>query len=98
MTSCLPRSWKPEALLTDGADDPLRVLDRTLMRVGNDEYTRQNQSYGLTTLLTEHIESKGSRIRFSFRGKSGKTFEAELSDRRVRAVLSLRVSVAATAT
>ena len=65
----------------------IRVLDRTLMRVGNDEYARQNQSYGLTTLLTEHIESKGSRIRFSFCGKSGKTFEAELGDRRVRAVL-----------
>lgn len=65
----------------------IRVLDRTLMRVGNDEYARQNQSYGLTTLLTEHIESKGSQIRFSFRGKSGKTFKSELSDRRVRAVL-----------
>ena len=61
----------------------VRVLDLTLMRVGNDEYARQNQSYGLTTLLTEHIERNGKRVRFAFRGKSGKTFKAELHDRRV---------------
>jgi DNA topoisomerase-1 len=65
----------------------VRVLDRTLMRVGNDEYARQNQSYGLTTLLDEHIESAGARVRFSFRGKHGKLFEAEFNDRRVAAVL-----------
>ncbi|MBE3112508.1 MAG: DNA topoisomerase IB, partial [Acidobacteria bacterium] len=47
----------------------VRVLDLTLMRVGNDEYARQNQSYGLTTLLTEHIERNGKRVRFAFRGK-----------------------------
>ena len=65
----------------------VRVLDLTLMRVGNDEYARQNQSYGLTTLLTEHIERNGKRVRFAFRGKSGKTFKAELHDRRVTSVL-----------
>jgi len=65
----------------------LRVLDRTLMRVGNDEYARHNQSYGLTTLLDEHIEHAGARVRFGFRGKHGKPFEAELSDRRVAAIL-----------
>ncbi len=65
----------------------VRVLDLTLMRVGNDEYARQNQSYGLATLLTEHIECNGKRVRFAFRGKSGKTFEAELHDRRVTSVL-----------
>ncbi|MDP9049385.1 MAG: DNA topoisomerase IB [Acidobacteriota bacterium] len=65
----------------------VRVLDRTLMRVGNDEYAKQNQSYGLTTLLGEHIESAGTRVRFSFRGKHGKFFEAEFSDRRVAAIL-----------
>ena len=65
----------------------VRVLDRTLMRVGNDEYARHNQSYGLTTLLDEHIELAGTRLRFSFRGKHGKLFEAEFTDRRVAAVL-----------
>jgi DNA topoisomerase-1 len=65
----------------------IRVLDRTLMRVGNDEYARQNQSYGLTTLRNEHIENAGSRVRFAFRGKHGKPFEAEFNDRRVAAIL-----------
>jgi DNA topoisomerase-1 len=65
----------------------VRVLDRTLMRVGNDEYARHNQSYGLTTLLDEHIERAGTRLRFAFRGKHGKPFQAELSDRRVAAIL-----------
>lgn len=65
----------------------VRVLDRTLMRIGNDEYAKQNQSYGLTTLLTEHIELGGRHVRFSFRAKSGKTFNAELFDRRVTAIL-----------
>jgi DNA topoisomerase-1 len=65
----------------------VRVLDRTLMRIGNEEYARQNESYGLTTLLSEHIEAGGKRVRFCFRAKSGKIFNAELSDRRVAAVL-----------
>jgi len=57
------------------------------MRVGNEEYARHNHSYGLTTLLNEHIELAGTRLRFSFRGKSGKVFDAGFSDRRVAAVL-----------
>ena len=65
----------------------VRVLDRTLMRIGNEEYAKQNQSYGLTTLSAEHIETGSRRVRFSFRAKSGKMFKAELADRRVVAVL-----------
>jgi DNA topoisomerase-1 len=66
----------------------VRILDRTLMRIGNDEYAKQNQSYGLTTLLTDHIETSGpQRVYFSFRAKSGKIFDAELDDRRVAAIL-----------
>ena len=65
----------------------VRVLDRTLMRVGNDEYAKQNQSYGLTTLLNDHIETGGRGVRFSFRAKSGKIFTAELADRRAAAIL-----------
>jgi DNA topoisomerase I len=49
----------------------VRLLDRTLIRVGNDEYMRENRSYGLTTLRRRHVRVDGSVLRFSFRGKSG---------------------------
>src|SRR5258706_4416092 len=49
----------------------VRLLDRTLIRVGNDEYVRENRSYGLTTLRRRHVKIDGSVLRFSFRGKSG---------------------------
>lgn len=65
----------------------VRLLERTLMRIGNDEYAAHNQSYGLTTLQWEHVERDGVRVHFSFRAKHGKTFEASLADRRVAAIL-----------
>src|SRR5258708_7504776 len=49
----------------------LQLLDRTLIRVGNDEYARDNRSYGLTTLRRRHLKIAGSMLRFSFRAKSG---------------------------
>lgn len=49
----------------------VKLLELTLIRVGNDEYARKNKSYGLTTLLVRHVEVSGSRIRFEFRGKGG---------------------------
>src|ERR1051326_3981014 len=49
----------------------VRLLDKTLIRVGNDEYVRANRSYGLTTLRRRHLTIDGSVLRFSFRGKSG---------------------------
>lgn len=49
----------------------VKLLELTLIRVGNDEYARKNKSYGLTTLLTRHVEIARSRITFEFRGKSG---------------------------
>jgi DNA topoisomerase-1 len=45
----------------------IRLLDRTLIRVGNDEYARENRSFGLTTLRRRHVEVKGTSLRFSFR-------------------------------
>lgn len=48
----------------------VKLLELTLIRVGNDEYARENSSYGITTLLTRHVEVSGSRINFEFRGKS----------------------------
>lgn len=59
------------------------LLDRTLMRVGNDEYARTNGSYGLTTLTDRHARIAGSTLRFRFRGKSGITHDVDLADRRL---------------
>jgi DNA topoisomerase I len=61
----------------------LRLLDRTLIRVGNQEYARENRSYGLTTLLDDHITVEGSRILMDFNGKRGKQIEVDLQDRRL---------------
>jgi DNA topoisomerase IB len=61
----------------------VRLLDETLIRVGNDCYTRDNRSYGLTTLRTRHVRAQRGRLRFTFRGKSGQVREVELGDRRL---------------
>jgi DNA topoisomerase-1 len=58
----------------------VRLLDRTLIRVGNDEYARQNRSYGLTTLRRRHVTIDGAVLRFSFRGKSGVEHTISLED------------------
>jgi DNA topoisomerase-1 len=59
------------------------LLDRTLIRVGNEEYARANRSYGLSTLLDDHVDVEGARLRFCFRGKGGKEHEVELRDTRL---------------
>ena len=59
----------------------VRLLETTLIRVGNDEYARNNHSYGLTTMQDKHVEINGSKVRFKFRGKSGKWHAIELADR-----------------
>jgi len=61
----------------------IRLLDLTMIRVGNEEYARQNGSFGLTTLRDRHLRVKGSEIRLRFRGKSGVLQEVRLSDRRL---------------
>jgi DNA topoisomerase-1 len=65
----------------------VRLLDRTLIRVGNDEYARQNRSYGLTTLRDRHANIHGSVISFSFRGKSGKQHAIRLDDARLARIV-----------
>lgn len=65
----------------------IQLLEKTLIRVGNDEYTRQNQSFGLTTLRDGHVRVRGDRIRFTFRGKSGVEHEVDLDDRRLARVV-----------
>ena len=65
----------------------IRLLDRTLIRVGNDEYARQNRSFGLTTLRRRHVEVKGATLRFSFRGKSGIEHDLSITDRRLARIV-----------
>lgn len=65
----------------------VRLLELTLIRVGNDEYARLNRSFGLTTLRDRHATVRGSSIRFRFRGKSGQQHEVSLRDRRLAAVI-----------
>jgi DNA topoisomerase-1 len=58
----------------------VRLLERTLIRVGNDEYARANKSYGLTTMRNGHASVNGSRVRFEFRGKSGVRHAVDIND------------------
>jgi DNA topoisomerase-1 len=63
------------------------LLETTLIRIGNDDYARQNDSYGLTTLRNEHVSVTGSELRFWFEGKSGKTWRLRIRDRRIARVV-----------
>jgi DNA topoisomerase I len=65
----------------------VRLLDRTLIRVGNDEYARENRSYGLTTLRRRHVQVDGAVLRFSFRGKSGVEHTISVSDPRLARII-----------
>jgi DNA topoisomerase IB len=65
----------------------VRLLDDTLIRIGNEAYTRDNKSFGLTTLRSRHVRAERGRLRFAFRGKSGQEREVELSDRRLARVV-----------
>ena len=65
----------------------VQLLEKTLIRVGNDEYARLNRSYGLTTLRDGHVEVSGPRVRFTFRGKSGVEHEIALDDRRLARIV-----------
>ncbi len=65
----------------------VRLLETTHIRVGNEEYARDNKSYGLTTMLTNHVAVKGPTIHFRFRGKSGKMHEIDLNDPRVARIV-----------
>lgn len=62
------------------------LLDKTLIRVGNGEYAKENGSYGLTTLNARHVAIEGSELRFNFKGKSGKTWRLRMKDRRIARV------------
>lgn len=61
----------------------VRLLDETLIRIGNPEYERQNRSFGLTTLRNRHVDVSTTRIQIAFKGKSGKMREVDIPDRRL---------------
>jgi DNA topoisomerase-1 len=65
----------------------VRLLEETLIRVGNDEYARENRSYGLSTMRSRHVSVRGESIRFSFRGKAGKEHEVDVRDRRLARIV-----------
>lgn len=65
----------------------VRLLELTLIRVGNDEYAKLNRSFGLTTLRDQHARIDGSSVTFRFRGKAGKVHEVGLRDRRLAGVV-----------
>ena len=65
----------------------VRLLDTTLVRVGNDEYARVNKSYGLTTLRKRHAALNGTKLLLKFRGKSGVEHEVALEDKRVARIV-----------
>ncbi|MCG8908006.1 DNA topoisomerase IB [Pseudomonas sp. DP-17] len=65
----------------------VELLDRTLIRIGNQRYRKQNRSFGLTTLDTRHVEVQGSHIRFAFRGKSGVKHSVDVEHPRLARIL-----------
>ncbi len=65
----------------------VKLLEKTLIRVGNEEYAQKNHSFGLTTMRDDHVAIEDSRLRFKFRGKSGKEWEIGIKDRRLARIV-----------
>ena len=63
------------------------LLEKTLIRIGNADYAKENKSYGLTTLRSRHVAVNGTELRFEFKGKSGKLWHLAVKDRRVARVV-----------
>jgi len=65
----------------------VQLLEKSLIRVGNDEYAKKNRSFGLTTLRNRHVEVKGGTVKFEFKGKSGVRHSVDVSDKRLARVV-----------
>jgi DNA topoisomerase-1 len=65
----------------------VQLLEKSLIRVGNEEYAKANQSFGLTTLRDHHVKVKGSTVRFEFRGKSRKRHAVDVTDKRLARIV-----------
>ena len=66
----------------------VQLLERTFIRVGNQEYARENKSFGLTTMKVRHVKVKGTTLRFRFRGKGGKMHEVDVTDPQIARIVS----------
>jgi DNA topoisomerase I len=78
----LPGLPRPKVLATI-----VRLMETTLIRVGNEEYARQNHSYGLTTMRNKHVDIDGSTVTFNFQGKSGIKHTVDITDRRIAKIV-----------
>lgn len=82
-----------EALGTEGLNRArvlaavVALLEKSAIRVGNDEYARENETYGLTTLRRRHVTVRGNKIRFEFEAKGGKDVEVEVDDERLASIV-----------
>ncbi|MCA1658754.1 MAG: DNA topoisomerase IB, partial [Verrucomicrobiaceae bacterium] len=65
----------------------VQLLGRTFIRIGNEEYARENQSFGLTTMRNRHVDVKGAKLSFNFKGKSGVKHEIDVNDRRLANII-----------
>ncbi|NYF91672.1 DNA topoisomerase IB [Tunturiibacter empetritectus] len=65
----------------------VRLMETTLIRVGNEEYARQNHSYGLTTMRNKHVDVEGATVTFNFQGKSGVKHTVDITDRRIAKIV-----------
>ncbi len=65
----------------------VRLLETTFIRIGNEAYARENNSFGLTTLRRRHVDIQGSRLTFKFKGKSGVEHTINLTDRRLARIV-----------
>jgi DNA topoisomerase-1 len=65
----------------------VHLLETTLIRVGNDDYVKQNDSHGLTTLKNRHVAVKGAEVRFRFTGKGGRQWSLSVTDRRIAKII-----------
>lgn len=66
----------------------VKLLDTTYIRIGNEEYARENKSYGLTTMLNRHLKGRGVNMKLVFKGKSGVAHEVPIEDKRIRKIVS----------
>ena len=65
----------------------VQLLERTFIRIGNEEYAKENKSFGLTTMRNHHVGVTATKLKFSFRGKSGRKHEVDVTDRRLAKII-----------
>ena len=65
----------------------VQLLERTFIRIGNEEYAKENKSFGLTTMRNHHVDVTATKLKFRFRGKSGREHEVDVTDRRLAKII-----------